>query len=398
MNKKMRELLASIEQKSAQARAFMDGENKDIAKATELLNEVDELRKEFETEKRLYEIEKADHAPTEEEVETKRKEKASGFKAIAKMIFNKPMTDAEKALIVGGTDGENLLLPQDIRLEINELRKSYKSAKSIVTVVPTTALTGSINYEKGTPAGLVEITTDGTEITTETNPSFEAKKYTIRQFAKLIPISRLLAGAEKAGLMGYLNRWFVKNAIISENKEIFAKLKGTKSVKAIKGWEALKTSINVDLDPSALIDAVIVTNQTGFNLLDSEKDADGHPILQPNPANPTQKLFQGLPIEVFPDRLLPAETGKAPIIYGATKAGCTFVEYEALEFAVSEHFYFSKNQNCLRVIEGFDVMSTDNADSTYIYGTFEPTPAAAASASEPESVSVQTASAKSSAK
>jgi hypothetical protein len=39
-----------------------------------------------------------------------------------------------------------------------------------------------------------------------------------------------------------------------------------------------------------------------------------------------------------------------------------------LEFNVSEHYFFGKNQNCLRVIEGFDVMSTDTG--AYIYGSF----------------------------
>lgn len=375
MNKKMREILTKIEQKTTQAKAFMDGENKDVTKAGALLDEVDELQKEFDIEKRLFEAEKAKGQPTDDQVEKDEKDKkASGFVAVAKMVMKKVLTEVEKALIVGGTDGENNLLPEDIKLEINELRKQYKSAKSIVNVEKTTALTGSVNYEKGNPTGLVELT-DGEDIEEETNPQFERKSFAIRQFAKLIPISRLLQGAERAGLMDYLNRWFIRNAIITENKDIFAKLKAGKQVKAVAGWEALKRSITVDLDPSALFDARIVTNQTGFAILDEEKDANGRPVLQPNPANPTQKTFQGLPIEVFADRELPNVDGKAPIFYGATHAGCTFVEYENLEFATSEHYLFGKNQNCLRVIEGFDVMSTDNADTTYIYGTFEATPA-----------------------
>ena len=374
MNKKMRDLLAAIEAKTAQARAFMDGEVKDTTKANALLDEVDSLKAEYETEKRLYEAEKAEHAPTEKEVEeSTTKDKADGFKTVAKILRGQALTESEKALIVNGTDGENNLLPEDIRLEINELRKNYKSAKDLISVMQTTALTGSVNYENSAPAGLAEIT-DGNAITEETNPKFVRKEFTIKQYGKLIPISRLLAGAERAGLMGYLNRWFVKNAIITENSKIFAALKGSKSVKAIQGWEALKKSINVDLDPDALIGGVIITNQTGFNLLDSEKDANGRPILQPNPTNPTQKMFQGLPIHVFSDALLPAETGKAPIIYGAVDAGATFVEYSALEFATSDHYLFNKNQTALRVIEGFDVMGTDQADSTYIYGTFEATP------------------------
>ena len=138
--------------------------------------------------------------------------------------------------------------------------------------------------------------------------------------------------------------------------------------KAIAGWAALKKSINVDLDPSCLIGGMIVTNQSGFACLDEEVDGNGRPILQENPANRTQKLFQGLPIHVFPDAQLPNIDGTHfPIIYGDTKAGCTFVEHQSLEFALSDQYLFGKNQNCLRVIEGFDVMSTDT--SAYIYGS-----------------------------
>lgn len=375
MNKKMRELLTKMEEKRSLAKGYMDGENKDVAKATEILDQIDELQKEFDVEKRLFEAEKMENAPTENQIEEKKAaEKADGFVAVAKMINKKALTPAEKALIVDGENGENNLLPEDVKLEINELRKSYVSAKSIVTVERTTALTGSVNYEAAAPAGLIEFE-DGAAITEETAPKFVAKSFKIRTFGKLIPVSRLLAGAEKAGLMGYINRWFLRNAVITENKEIFAALAEGKEAKAIVGWKALKTSINVDLDPSALVNGLIATNQTGWDVLDNEVDENGRPVLQPNPANPTQKLFQGLPVIVFPDAQWPNVGGKAPIVYGDTKAGALFKEYEALEFTTSEHYLFNKNQNCIRVIEGFDVLSTDNADTTYIYGTIEKTAA-----------------------
>jgi HK97 family phage major capsid protein len=117
---------------------------------------------------------------------------------------------------------------------------------------------------------------------------------------------------------------------------------------------------------------VIITNQSGFAALDEEEDNDGRPVLQANPARPTEKLFQGLPVHVFPDAQLPnIDATHFPMIYGDTKAGLTFVEHKALEFALSEHANFNKNQNTLRVIEGFDTMSTDT--SAYIYGSFSAT-------------------------
>lgn len=369
MNKKMRTLQAAIDAAHAEAKGCMEGEEKDLDKAQAALDKAEELKKEYAIEQKLFEAEKS-QAPAEPPADP---QKADGFKAMAKMVSGKALDEKEKALISGesATAGENYLVPEDVKAEINELRKSYISAKPLVTVTQTDSLAGSVNYEAGTPAGLTEFD-DGDVIGEDTTPSFVPKKFAIKWFGKIIPISRILLGAEKAGLLGYIDRWFVKNAVLSENAKIFATLKagyngGTP--KAVSGWKALKKSINKDLDPSCLIDGVIITNQTGFTTLDEEEDKDGKPVLQPNPAHPTQKLFQGLPVHVFPDAQLPnIDDTHAPMIYGSVKAGCNFVEHQALEFAASDHANFNKNQKTLRVIEGFDVMSADT--TAYIYGSF----------------------------
>lgn len=371
MNKKMRDIQAQILDKIKEAEAC-----EDAVKKASLLDEVDNLQKDLELEDRLEKAKKAG-VPAEGDngvVKAAKEEKANGFNLIAKLMHKKALSQVEKEALISGANSENgetYLVPEDVKAEINELRKTYVSAKNLVTVETTDALAGSVTYEAGTPAGLADFD-DGYAIEEETGIKFVLKKFAIAWKGKLIPVSRILLGAAKASLMNYLNRWFVKNAIITENAKIFATLKagyngGTP--KALAGWKALKKSINVDLDPSCLYDAVIATNQSGFACLDEEEDKDGNPVLQPNPARPTEKLFQGLPVVVFPDSHLPnIDATHFPVIYGATKAGATFVEHQNLEFAISEHFLFNKNQNCLRVIEGFDVMSTDT--DAYIYGSF----------------------------
>ena len=376
MNKRMRELQAAIQAAQEEAKGFMAEDNKDLDKAQAALDRADELQREFAMEKRLFEAEKS-KAPDPKDVPAK----ANGFKAMAKLLARKALNDEEKALISGtdATAGENYLVPEDVKAEINELRKSYVSAKNLVTVETTDALAGSVNYEAGTAAGLTAFD-DGDAITEDTTPAFKKIAFAIAWFGKLIPISRILLGAEKAGLLNYLDRWYVKNAVLTENAQIFATLKAgynSGTPKAVAGWKALKKSINKDLDPSCLLDGVIITNQSGFTTLDEEEDKDGKPVLQPNPANPTEKLFQGMPIHVFPDAQLPnIDATHFPMIYGSTKAGCTFVEHQALEFATSEHANFNKNQNTLRVIEGFDTISTDT--SAYIYGSFSASASASA--------------------
>ena len=372
MNKRMRELQALIAQKSAEAQGYTEGEGKDISKAQAILAEIKELQKELDC---LAELDKVNKGQVPMDPAPGAEKKANGFNLIAKMMHRKALTEVEKTALVSGTNsvnGETYLVPEDVRAEINELRKTYISAKSLVTVETTDALAGSVTYEAGVPTGLVDFD-DGDAIPEEDGVKFILKKFAIAWKGKLIPVSRILLGAAKASLMNYLNRWFVRNAIISENAKIFSVLRsgyngGTP--KALTGWKSLKKSINKDLDPSCKHDGVIVTNQSGWAYLDDEEDSNGRPILQPNPANTTEKLFQNLVVHVFPDAQLPnIDDTHAPVFYGSTKAGATFVEHQNLEFAISEHFLFNKNQNCLRVIEGFDVMEGDT--SAYIYGSLD---------------------------
>ena len=376
MNKKMRELQAQILELTTETKGYMvEGEGRDLDKAEATMNKIDELQKEFDLEARAEGLDKK--GVPAEEVAKKSEKGTDGFKMLAKMVQRTRLSEDEtKALVTGTSDesGASYLIPDDVKAEINELRKTYISAKGLITVETTDALAGSVNYEDGTPVGLIDFE-DGDAIGEETDIKFIKKAFAIKWKGKLIPISRILQGAEKAGLMGYINRWFVKNAVISENAAIFGTLKNgyaSGTPKAVAGWEALKHSITVDLDPSCLLDGVIVTNQSGFACLDEEVDGNGRPILQENPANRTQKMFQGLPIHVFPDaQLANIDETHFPVFYGSLKAGALFVEHQALEFATSEHFLFNKRQNCLRVVEGFDVMSADT--SAYIYGSFSAT-------------------------
>ena len=382
MNKKLRELLAKMEQKHTLAKGYMDGENKDVAKASELMDEVAELQKEYNVELSIYEAEKALNSPSKDDIDDATKansKEVDGFVMIAKMLNRQPLNEIEKSALLSttstGANGEENLLPTDVQLAIQELRRTHLSARELVTVTDVNTLTGATTYDTADNQMLSPLT-DGDAIVEADAPTFRNIAWAIDFYAKLLPISRILVGAEKAGLMSYLNRWFIKSSVNTENNAIFTELKKFNATpKAVKGWAALKASINRDLDPSMLLDGVIVTNQTGWALLDDEKDENGRPILRENPMDPTRKTFQGLPVHVFPNAQLADLTKdtKAPIFYGSLKAGLEFKNYENLQFAVSEHYLFNKNQNTMRVIQGFDLVQIDA--NAVIYGAFEATPA-----------------------
>lgn len=374
MTERMKEILST--KKSLLEEATRLKVEKKFDEAEDKLAQIKSLDNEYKVEQGLEQVEKsAAAADVPAKVpENKEKSMVSGFKIIAKMLKKQRLTDEEKeaislekALISGNNavNGENYLIPEDVHTEITELRKSYISAKNLVTVIPTTTLEGSFTFEDGEPAGLIAFD-DGDDIPMETDPTFKRKNYQVKHYGKLIPVSNILQDNEKGGLMAYLNRWFVKNAIITENNKIFTVLKTGKTAKELAGWQALKHSINDDIATDYLIDGVIVTNQSGFAYLDDSVDASGRPILSDDVKEATKKQFNGLTIIVFSNAQLPDVSGKHPIFYGSLKAGCWFIDRKILEFKTSEHADFKKNRTLLRVIESFDVISADN--NAYQYG------------------------------
>lgn len=376
----MKELMAQIKAKQSEAKGFLTGEAKDLEKSQACMDEAAELQKEFNIEKQLFEADKDNLNIDEETLKgINDQEKAVEYNEalIMKVLSGKKLNAQEKSALlantVAGENGEEYIIPQDIDTRIRELRRTHNSARDLFNVEQVAELTGRYTYDENNDSELYEFE-DGAAITEGDAPKFKGLSWTIKFFGKLLPVSRILLGAERGGLVAYLNRWFMKSAVNTENKQIFETIKTGATPKTVKGWVALKKSINVDLDPAMLIDGVIVTNQTGFAMLDEEVDADGKPVLQENPADRTKKLFQGLPIRVFVDSQLPMiAAGKAPIIYGSTKELGTFLEYQRLSLAVSEHYAFNKNQDTMRVIQGHTMFIVDKEAA--IYGTFEATPA-----------------------
>lgn len=372
MNKKLKEIFARFEQKSAQAREYQSQGK--IAEASAAIAEAQEILAEYNNEKALYDFEKQG---VPDEGNPLAGEKASGFSAMAKMVMRRQLSDAETALIkpgvenaalvTGGEAGENYLVPEDIDNTIREYRQSYTELKQLATLIPTYALSGAETFAKK-DSGKLSTITDGSDLSTAGGMSFEQKKWSIDFYGDIFPVSNILIGAEKAGLMSYINRFFIRRAINTENDSILTTLKAGKTATAVTNLLGLRKQKNTKLDPAYINqNTVIITNQTGFDRMDSEVDNNGRPMLSTNLANPTQKLFDGHRIIVLSDSALPEVSGKSPVYVGDMASALYFIEYQKLLFASSEHVYFASNKTALRVMEGYALLKAD-ADA-YLYLT-----------------------------
>ncbi len=374
MTKQMEELLAKREELLNKVNALMANNQMESEEATKVLEAAAKNETAIKNLTAAENLQKGRmKVPAPEETSTINKN-STGFAVIANALKKGVFTNAlGEPLKTGGMNGEQYLLPEDVKLAINVSKKEWLSAKDLVTVENTFALKGSVNYGKDPTQGLIAFE-DGDEVDSSVLPEFEAKTFAIKWYGAIIPISNILAGAEQAGLMTFIDIWFVRRSIITENKAIFDTFKtGYKSgtPKALADEKVLRKSINTDLDPAFTKSTgmMLATNQSGFNFLDSIYDESGHPLLQPDPTKPTSKLYKGYPIHVFSDSQLPNAGSAAPIIYGDLKSAVTMKVYEDYYFDTDngKGLGFAKNQTLLKVIEGFDVVATDG--NAYVYGT-----------------------------
>lgn len=373
---KLAQLKRELEELRNEAKSLIEN------KAT--LEEIKNKRQEIELKKQEIEIEEEiensikESAPAPKNpIKDKTKENANVIRAIIKKCIGKQLTEVENSLLIptqtnpNGTNGEGYILPQDIRTQIEEKKREYKSLRTIVGSIETTALTGSFPVEDfETLTELIDFT-DGTDLSDNGNEiRFANVKFSLKEKGALIKLSNTLLAMTDNNLVAYIVEIFAKKAVLTENKIILKTLQSNKTVKDLADYKALKSSINVDLDPATYNSMVIATNQDGFNFLDSQLDSMGRPILQPNPANPTQKLFMGYIVEVFSNAMLATTGGKAPIFYGSLTDGVKVVDNGALAFATSSDAGFTSNTTLARVIEFIDVVQSDKSDKCYCYGEF----------------------------
>lgn len=369
------ELKEQVKTLTGEVRSLIDSKDIDGAKAKR--EELRQAKEMLALEEELEQEEIRDLQKQKEErkddvkMENREQQTAKELRAIIKAATGKKVTEEERALLANnGQNGEGYILPATVSTKIVELIRQYKSMRDVVGHIPTSTLTGSFPVENfETVSELVDFAEDGTgELTEAKDIKFKNVSYTLKEKGAFIALSNTLLNMTDNDLIGYVAKVFAKKAIITENKMAIASLGKDKTKKDLKDWKALKKSLNVDLDPAVLYGCVIVTNQDGFDYLDSLEDKMGRPILQPNPADATKKMFNGYRIEVFSNSMLPTVESKAPIFYGNLEEAVKIVDNGAYSFATSDQAGFLKNVTYARIIEHIDCVQVDNSDKLYCYG------------------------------
>lgn len=379
--KKIEEAKARLITLKNEASILLDQNKVEEAKAK--MKEIEEVKDTIQMLEVLEEMEKENlqQKHMENKNNEPKTEAVNAIRAMIKKISGQRLTEAENALLIpspttgDGTKGEGFILPKDVQTKIREKMKDYASMRSVVGYYPTSALSGSFPIEGfDTITELVDFA-DGTDGVDDTDVSFKNVTFALKEKGAFIKLSNTLLSLTDNALIEYISRIFALKAVVTENKMIIEALKKGKSKKTLASWRDLKSSVNKDLATVAWGTTVIITNQDGFDYLDKQEDKNGRPILQPNPANPTQMTLGGYPIKVFSNATLPSDTTKVPFFYGSTVNGVAMVDLEGkIGFATSKEAGFMSNTTIARLIVFIDTIQIDSSDKCYCYGEIDTAP------------------------
>ncbi|EOU2113571.1 TPA: phage major capsid protein [Clostridium perfringens] len=362
MSKELRELLNQLDSKNKELNSLL---NKDGVTAEELnktSNEIDILQAKIEAQKRKENIENNFNEDNVKSLNTGKEENviyngALFVRAIADNLLKQKnqrglnLSEKEINAISENIDEDGgYTVPEDIQTKINTRLKDTTDLYNMVDYEPVFTRSGSRTYEKRSKQKPMKPLSENQQIPTNgDNGKLERFNFKLKDLADFMSIPNdLLKFADKS-LEDWIINWFVDKVRITRNAEIlygaggdehatgimtankFKKITLPKSP-ALKDFKKCK---NVELLNVFKATSSWIVNQDGFNYLDSLEDKTGRPYLQPDPKDPTQYRFLGLPVIELPNDLLLSTESAIPVLLGDTKEAYKYVSDGAYELATT---------------------------------------------------------------
>ena len=246
------------------------------------------------------------------------------------------------ALKTPGEDG-GFLVPEDVDHQIHELMRAMGDITDLFEEEAVNTNSGWRVKDVAPTTGFTALSGEAVEesVPEDDQPEFSRVAYTLTTYGLNVPMSRELLQDEVANVLAYLSRWFAKKLVITRNGLMLGKLNTLTSqdITAAADYDAVaavKKLLNVALDPMLSPMAAMITNQDGFNYLDTLADLQGRPLLQPDVTSGEVKIFGSRRIRVLSNDVLPSQEGKAPLHVGAFKQFATLFKRNPMEIASTE--------------------------------------------------------------
>lgn len=289
--------------------------------------------------------------------------------------------DAISSDVTPGSNSElgiGITIPEDIRTDIIELRRSADNLEQYVNTEGVTTKSGTRNIEVDAESVPFDNVDEAKDFPEMDEPKYKQIKYAIKKKGGILKITAELLEDTAENIMAYINKWIAKKTKATRNAMIIKVMDAmTKSKEvAVENLDSLKDIFNEELDPAIAEAAIIITNQSGYNYLDKLKDKDGNYILQKDPTLQTKGklLFGEYPIIKLSKKTLKSEKimnsdghtvdgYKHPVYCGDLKSAITLFDRNVLSIDMNDKGagLWDKDMTGIKVRDRFDVQPVDEA-------------------------------------
>lgn len=392
MNKELQKLLKQINDKKNEVKSLVNDGKLDKAKTAK--EELKELQNRFDL---LYDLDEDEQGGIEDKVNKGTAKQVGGEKKVDKKNLVKAFVNIVKAgflhreadvevyknaLTSGTTAGSEeevgigVTIPEDIRTDIIELRRSSDNLEQYVNVEGVVTKTGTRNIEvdaESTPFDNVDEAADFPEMD---EPEFLPIEYKVKKKGGILKMTAELLEDTADNIMAYINKWIAKKTKATRNAMILKVLNEMTKGKevTVENLDSLKDIFNEQLDPAIAESSIVITNQSGFNYLDKLKDKDGNYILQKDPTQQTKgkmlfgeyrivklskKTLKSTPIMNSDGRTI--DGYKHPVFCGDLKEAITLFDRNVLTIDLNDKGagLWDKDMTGLKVRDRFDVQAVD---------------------------------------
>lgn len=230
--------------------------------------------------------------------------------------FIKSHGEKRDGLVGLSTDNTKAVIPESVVTPIFKGANDGTNLANLATV--KTVTTGAGNYPISIPDPTKFLATKAER---DTIPDVDAGvkdvAYKSQTYAGKIYLSSELIEDSAIDIKAEVTSQLQQLLLNTDNHNVMTLLQTLTSEEA-KSIDDLKRIKNTELDP-AVLDAkgsVVITNQTGYNFLDTAKDSQGRYLLTEDLTTVSGKALFGLPVVVVSNSVLADVDGKAPILMG----------------------------------------------------------------------------------
>ena len=395
MNKELQKLLKQINDKKNEVKSLVNDGKLDKAKTAK--EELKELQNRFDL---LYDLDEDEQGSIEDKVNKGTAKQVGGEKKVDKKNLVKAFVNIVKAGFLhreadeadvevyknaltsdttAGSEGEvgiGVTIPEDIRTDIIELRRSSDNLEQYVNVEGVVTKTGTRNIEadaESTPFDNVDEAADFPEMD---EPKFLPIEYKVKKKGGILKMTAELLEDTAANIMAYINKWIAKKTKATRNAMILKVLNEMTKGKevTVENIDSLKDIFNEQLEPAIAESSIVITNQSGFNYLDKLKDKDGNYILQKEATQQTKgkMLFGEYRIVKLSKKTLKStpimnsdghtiDGYKHPVFCGDLKEAITLFDRKVLTIDLNDKGagLWDKDMTGLKVRDRFDVQAVD---------------------------------------